>query len=685
MNTVKFWQSESTPLSVRSHYSNSLKDFLCDDADNIYNRLVSASNLYVTQEQRYAWKKEIDILKSKLNNFGSGHIFLEFTIPRMGKRVDAILIFSGMVFVIEFKVGAHKYKKADIDQCEDYALDLKDFHEGSHNLPIVPVLVATDAPSSKKYVNNNDHVFSPMLVRSTDLGKQIMKISGEYGSNTTIDAGLWESSKYHPTPTIVEAARALYAEHAVSDITHSSATAENITITTKTIEDIIHNSKTDRKKSICFVTGVPGAGKTLVGLNLAIGMKRSQGGDNVVYLSGNDSLVNVLREALARDHVDKCKQDPNIPKITKLNALHKIQPAIQMVRHFLAEYIKNKSAPSEKIIVFDEAQRAWDSQETDKFVKKIKGKDLREADLGKSQPELLIEAMNKHDDWAMIVCLVGGGQEINHNEAGLPEWFSVIRRRYQGWDVYLSHEMTDNEYLQNHNIEDMLENINPYHRPGLHLATSIRSFRSEHVSRFVKSLLDLDQVEAKKILNEMGKYQIVLTRDFSKAKEWLQKQARGSRRFGVVATAKSYRLRPHGIYAELKPDAVHWFLNSYEDTRSSFRLEYVATQFQVQGLELDWVCVAWDADLRYEKGKWEYKEFRYASWIDIKKDYRKRFLKNAYRVLLTRAREGMVIFVPEGDSEDDTRDSQFYDKTYRYLRNIGIPDLNSSCYDETQK
>ncbi len=633
--------------------------------------LVSASSYGITQEQKDAWKEEIKILKDELAKIGFGHIFLEFTIPRMGKRADAVMIFSGMIFVIEFKVGADDYPKAAVDQCMDYALDLKDFHEGSHDVPIVPILVATDAPcrddAHEKY---GDCVFKPVMACGRGLGKAITEIAREYGPCDTIDPEQWERSRYRPTPTIIEAARALYADHSASEISRSDAGAENLTTTTKTVENIINESKRLGKKSICFVTGVPGAGKTLAGLNLAILRKNNPEGDRAVYLSGNGPLIHVLQEALARDRVEKWKLNQNEPRITKSEARRKTKVFIQSVRNFLMEYIKNESAPDERVVIFDEAQRAWDRRATDKFARENNAEEI-----GMSQPELLISVMNRHNDWAVVVCLVGGGQEINHNEAGLPEWFSAIRGRYAEWDVYMSNEITDDEYLQGNNMKGMLGNINPHYLPELNLATSIRSIRSPHVSAFVKSLLDLDPTGAKRILNKMGEYPIVLTRDFGVAKKWLREQTRGGRRPGIVAAAKSYRLKPHGIYVELAIDAAHWFLNPCRDPRSSCSLEYAATEFKVQGLELDWVCIGWDADLRYVGNAWKYREFRGDKWTKINKEYKQRFLKNAYRVLLTRAREGMVIFVPEGDPEDDTRDGKFYDGTYCYLKEIGIREI----------
>lgn len=657
---------------MRAYYSDNVDVFCQTGTDAIIGTLAFYSGPNVTLEQKEAWKEEINILKDEIGSLGSGHIFLEFTIPRMGKRVDAILVFSRVIFVMEFKVGEDTYRTADKEQCEDYALDMRNFHEGSHGVPVVPILVATDAPAhANDYGMYADGFIKIVQVGKAGLGSAVVEIVRKYGSTAPFDVNKWETSKYKPTPTIIEAARALYAGHSVEDITRSESGAENLTKTTGTVTSIIDESKRLGRKSVCFVTGVPGSGKTLAGLNLTSKKQDQARAERAVFLSGNGPLIHVLQEALAQDRVSANKlermQDPNKPKVTKKCALRDTKVLIQSIGDFLDEGIRNPSAPPERIIVFDEAQRAWDHKEMDRFmIKKRAKKD------GLSQPEFLIEVMERHSGWATIVCLVGGGQEINHNEAGLPEWFSAVRRRHADWDVYLSEDITDDEYVQGNSVEGMLGGLSVNYRPELHLATSIRSFRSDLVSTFVKSVLDLDSDLAKQTLKKMDEYEIVLTRDFVKAKEWLKERAHGSERYGIVAAAKSYRLKPHGIYVELAVDAAHWFLKPPSDPRSSCSLEYAATEFKIQGLELDWACVAWDADLRHIGERWQYKEFRGDRWTNIAKAHKMKYLKNAYRVLLTRARQGMVIFVPEGDTDDNTRKTEFYDGTYCYLRDVGI-------------
>ena len=273
----------------------------------------------------------------------------------------------------------------------------------------------------------------------------------------------------------------------------------------------------------------------------------------------------------------------------------------------------------------------------------------------------------------MIVCLVGGGQEINTGEAGISEWIESLNRSFPDWHIYISSRLTDSEYGAGKVLDEVKLRSNVICKDELHLSVSMRSFRAENVSLLVKQLLDLNINEARKTLTKVAKkYPIVITRDLSKAKQWLKEQARGSERYGIVVSSQAERLKPHAIDVKSPMDPIHWFLDGKEDVRSSYYLEDVATEFDVQGLELDWACVTWDADFRYSKKGWEHWSFCGDRWKHIRKEERKNYLKNAYRVLLTRARQGMVIVVPSGNSEDPTRNPHFYDPTFEYLKEIGF-------------
>jgi len=615
--------------------------------------------------QKNAWLYEVRFLR-RVNGFDDAYVLFEYTIPRMGKRVDTVLIHLGTVFVVEFKVGQSIYHQSDLEQVLDYSLDLKNFHHASHDVPIVPILLATEAPSFENDLSiYSDQIWSPLRANPTTFGT-LIKQALYRSSNRRIDPISWESSEYRPTPTIIEAAQALYRGHGVKEISRSDAA--NLGETTDAISRIIDQAKTLQKKAICFLTGVPGAGKTLAGLNLATERQRLDQNEHAVFLSGNGPLVHVLQEALAR-------YEASDEGIRKSEALSRTRAFIQNIHHFRDDALTSGNPPVEKVAIFDEAQRAWTLEQTRRFMAQKKGV----PDFAKSEPEFLIEIMDRHQDWAVIICLVGGGQEINTGEAGLPEWFRTLGARFSHWDVHISDRLTEYEFGRGDNL---YTEINPNKLKAdsrLHLATSIRSFRSEKLSSFIKALLDLDVETARGLKKDLdGKYPIVLTRDLAKAKSWIRSQARGSERFGLVASSGGHRLRPSGITVKVKVDPVHWFLNPPTDVRSSYYLEEAATEFDIQGLELDWTVVGWDGDLRYDGSTWQYSSFRGTEWQEIGDPIRRFYLKNAYRVLLTRARQGMVIFIPEGDPLDLTREPVYYDGTYRYLRELGIVDIGET-------
>ena len=477
----------------------------------------------------------------------------------------------------------------------------------------------------------------------------------------------YAAGAYHPTPTIIEAAISLYNNHTVKEITRGDAGAINLTKTTKSISDVIEDSKFSKKKSICFVTGVPGAGKTLVGLNIATMHMEKEDGHSSVYLSGNGPLVAILQEALTRDKVKREKEKG--VKISLSEARQPVKLFIQNIHHYRDEYVRNKEAPYDHVAIFDEAQRAWNKEMTVKFMKNKKG----HSDFEYSEPEFLISCLNRHLDWAVIVCLVGGGQEINTGEAGISEWLKAIKSMYMDWDVYVSPNLTDSEYSAVETIKTLEQTCNVIYNEDLHLSVSMRSFRSENLSQFVKSLLDIDYTKAKELYSLLkDNYPIVLTRDLIKAKLWLKSKARGSERYGIVVSSQAERLKPLAIDVKSPIDPVHWFLDEKDDVRSSFFLEAVATEFDVQGLELDWACITWDGDLRFSPEGWKSFSFKGNKWQNINKEERKQYQINAYRVLLTRARQGMVIVVPEGNSEDHTRKQEYYNSTYVYLKGLGI-------------
>jgi len=654
-------------LITRSYYAATLQDFFLEKPETILGQLAAHHQHDLEPLQRNAWLKQIGILQNQLADLESGHIFFEFGIPRMGKRADTIIVYAGVVFVVEFKVGAAHYLSADVNQAVDYALDLKHFHEGSHSACVVPMLVATQAPHNNNTLTLSDDLLANcQLANSDNIGALVNVCIAKLPKQSVIDANAWAAARYKPTPTIVQAAQALYRGHDVKVISRSDAGAKNLTETANTLANIIDHSKRLNQKSICFVTGVPGAGKTLAGLNITTNRMRSDEDEHAVFLSGNGPLVAVLREALARDEVTR-------EGISKSIAMQNASAFIQNIHHFRDDNLGPESPPVEKVVVFDEAQRAWDREQTSGFMKQKKGL----VDFDQSEPEFLVHVMDRHKGWCVVIALIGGGQEINTGEAGLPEWFSALRRKFRDWHVYYSDIMDSDEYILGGTLKKQLEGLIVEANSGLHLGVSVRSFRAEKLSVFIHYLISNQPNEAKTIFNEISQdYPIRITRDIDAAKAWVRSKARGGELFGMLASSKAGRLKPYGIHVKAKISPGQWFLNGPSDVRSCQYLEDIGTEFDVQGLELDWCIVGWDADLRYQQGEWQHYSFKGTKWQSIKQGQRQQYLANAYRVLLTRARQGFIIFVPFGSKDDMTRPAAFYDETYTYLSECGIPSID---------
>ena len=652
--------------NLRSYYSASIADFLRQSDREILG-IIHANDISAetTIQQSNTWESEITILKDQLRAFSDGRIIFEYTIPRMGKRVDTVVLYRNIVFLLEFKVGDSEYRESTYDQVYDYALDLRNFQKESHDKLIACLMISTRAPEKPCIISERNHIIEPIRCNANNISTAIESVAAQY-DEPAFDYEAWENSEYLPTPTIVEAAQALYRGHNVHDITRSDAGAENLTVTTAEINRIIDYSKANHRKSICFVTGVPGAGKTLVGLNLAIQRSDAAAGEHAVFLSGNFPLVTVLQEALARDKVEQEKQAGR--KLSKSNALRSTSAFIQIIHKYRDSFVGNDHVPPERVAIFDEAQRAWTEDMIAKFMQTKKGV----ANFEYSEPEFLISTMDRHQDWAVIICLVGGGQEINTGEAGLPEWFDSLRRAFPHWDVYITPQLNDEEYRREREWDDMISDLQIHENADLHLATSVRSFRTPDLAAFVKAVLDVDTDAAKELYSRIkDKYPIVLTRDLNKAKAWVREQCQGTTRYGLLASSGALRLKPEGIFVKNEISVANWFLNGKDDVRSSYYLEDVVSEFDIQGLELDYSIVAWDADFRFDGDQWTYNNFVGNRWMNVNSEDRKLYLKNAYRVLLTRARQGMVIFIPEGSDTNGTRKREWYDMMYEYLVELG--------------
>lgn len=703
----------------RCLYNATFREFLDQSSLEILGTIHNnyhGGSLTTTDE---AWKGEIDIMQQVLQPWKeeNAQIIFEYDIPRLGKRIDVVLLLRGIIFCLEFKVGQKDALQADVEQVMDYALDLKNFHRFSHDKVIVPILVPTKhatATTEFKPSVYEDQIYNPLISGEERLQEVIISILNDAKATNEGVIDNWTISPYTPTPTIIEAARALYENHSVEEIIRHEADDVYTDRTINYILKVIESSKAEKKKSICFVTGVPGAGKTLVGLDVAIKQTYKDGEmdkeNGAVYLSGNGPLVAVLTEALARDNYKKCAAKGERKNLSE--ARREVSEFIQIIHRYRDNMLAKIKNPVENgvveidpekaihlehtgygevehVAIFDEAQRSWTHKRIADYLKRggTYGNKLKVPNFPLSEAEFLIWSLDQREDWAVIVCLVGGGQEINTGEAGITEWIKALNSMFKHWDVYISDKLTDVEYAEGR-VNELLEgNDKVTFAKDLHLAVSLRSFRAETLSEFVQSMLAFrqDAAELYKDVAERG-YPIVLTRDMDAARAWLRKQARGTQQTGVLVTKVAARFKPLAVHILPQDDdnAVHWFLEDKTDIRSSNYLEDAATEIQVQGLELDYACVLWDADMRYENGAWGFYKFNGKNkWNPENNEENQKYMLNAYRVLMTRARQGIVICIPKGNDrltpegfpEDPTRLPEFYDSTYEYLKSLGIKEI----------
>lgn len=649
-------------------YAAKICDFLSMSKSEIVGALTIQTGKAGFQDQKRqlidSWTIEVEILweafaqlDKKLQE--SWGILLEYPIPRREKRIDAVLLASGIIFVIEFKTHAIKINKQDIEQVEDYCLDLRDFHNESINRNIVPVLLVehlrNEVDSTIEFSNQISQV---AILGRQNLGGFIMGVCLQYHDFISIDFTKWNDGIYSPTPTIIEAAQLLYARGNVLEISRSHAGIENLTATTDTVKKAIQYASQNSKKAICFITGVPGSGKTLAGLNIVHNMALHSGGDIGAFLSGNGPLIHVLREALARDQNKR-------ERIKLQESRRQVKTFIQNVHEFLDAYFNNKTrVPPDHIIVFDEAQRAWNKEQA-----------KRKFDRDFSEPEMILEIMDRHLDWAVVVALVGGGQEINSGEAGLTEWGRNLKEKFSHWEVFISHELLEGTHATGGMtlFDKKPKNLNIKEEDNLHLKVSLRSYKAEKLSEWVAEVINHNPNPAKEIFGRfLQEYPIFLTRDLDRAREWLQGECRGTRRAGLVCSSGALRQRRYGIDPKAEIEVEKWFLEPKEDVRSSSFLELALTEFGIQGLELDYACLCWDADLRSVKDHWDFYKFIGTKWQKVRSETNQQYLKNKYRVLLTRAREGLIIFVPRGDEADITRQPPWYNDIVEYLENCGV-------------
>ena len=711
---------------TRCLYHATIHEFLQQSPEALLGTFVNNYHGVAMTTTNEAWADEIHIMQETLQPWKDedGQVIFEYDIPRLGKRIDVVLLFRGLIFCLEFKVGEREMLQSNIEQVLDYALDLKNFHLLSQNRTIVPILIPTRFQSSSNEFRPSvydDSIYNPLVTGANGLQQLIADVLAHAGA-TAPDPSLgadWIISPYSPTPTIIEAAKRLYENHSVEDITRHEADKVSTDRTIAYILDVIKTSREKGEKSICFVTGVPGAGKTLVGLDVAVKQSYQNGeklseDEGAVYLSGNGPLVAVLTEALAIDNQKKSQARGE--KKNRSDSRREVGKFIQIIHRYRDNMLAKLKTPIENgvleidpkkaiklakagygevehVAIFDEAQRSWTHKRLADYLKRggTYGNKLKIQNFPYSEAAFLIWSLDQREDWATIVCLVGGGQEINTGEAGISEWIKALNEKFTHWKIYISDKLTEAEYAEGRVNELLAGNDKVTFSPELHLGVSLRSFRAENLSAFVHALLSFNPDIAALYDTIKAHYPIVLTRDMAKARAWLRKHTRGSQRSGVLVSKTAARFKPLvvDVLGQGDENAVHWFLMDKTDIRSSNYLEDAATEIQVQGLELDYTCVLWDADLRCENGRWRYFNFNgRTAWREEAGQTessleRRKYMLNAYRVLLTRARIGMVICVPEGNSnktvdgfpEDATRLPEFYNGTYKYLKSIGLGEM----------
>ena len=655
--------------STKAFFASTVEQFLESNPDNLIGTLatrVSTEHSGDEFQQIRAWRSQILILRQVFLSIDEQSlewgILLEYPLLRLGRRIDTVLLIKGWVISLEFKIGAKAFSTSDVDQAVDYALCLRDFHAASKKRQIVPLLCAEHAPTGTctHELNFLEDVSNCILTNAANLSAALT-VAACCATGEQIQWSTFNSASYNPTPDIVTAARSLYAGHSVQDIGRADASGEAIARTSNRLAELVELARLERKKIVCFVTGEPGSGKTLLGLNLVLtGTSGRVAGEPAALLSGNRPLVYVLQEAIAEDAKARIG-------ITKKEAQRQAQQALQTLLGYLKDHQDPKSNPPEHVIVFDEAQRAWDAETGLKLLD-------REA----SEPQLFLEIMGRLS-WACLVCLVGPGQEINRGEGGLPLWAHAIANA-EGWSGYASEAaLHDRAGLQGLGHAFDIRELDLHLDPSLHLETNLRAYRSSLYGRWVEALLIGRIEDAAAIAASMQHPPAYVARDLATLRAWLKTRQRGGHRVGLLASSSATRLIADGIpqspMSNQLQQVVHWFLRPTGDYRSSNALEVPLSEFVCQGLEIDYAGVCWGNDLIWRDHQWLPRKMRAPSWSRVKNPETRQHRINAYRVLLTRARAGMAILVPTGDAEDSTRSPTDFEQVACVLRQAGCADI----------
>jgi hypothetical protein len=540
----------------------------------------------------------------------------------------------------------------------------------------VPVLVTNEAATPNLIDLNQQEFFpqlssywiTPVLRSSWD---QLPALLLEIARHATgqLQPAAWESSPYFPVPSIIDAAIALRSGLSIREIAHSEASEHEIQEVCAVVQTSVNQARAEHHHAICFLTGVPGSGKTLVGLSLAHSIENRAA--DIHFMSGNGPLVQVLQHLFTQQSRREGASTPE----AKTQAKTLIENVHVFARYHTED---NLGIPSNHAIIFDEAQRAWN-----------RAQNLKKFKRDYSEPEMLLSIMERHPDWAVVIALVGGGQEINDGEAGLEEWGRALvdAQRNKPWRIYASPEVLEGgASTAGHRLFDQTAHHPDIHTSNsLHLRTSNRSLRAEHLATWVNHVLDGDATSAA-ALDVTQRFPIFLSRDLVETRRTLREQHKGVSRYGLVGSSGAARLRAEG----LEPNSTfhadypweHWYLAPETDLRSSYQCEVFATEFEIQGLELDWIGLCWGGDFVWHPHhQWQLRKLHPAAipkWNLIKNADRQTYRRNAYRVLLTRARQGMVLFVPRGNPTDPTNSPAEFNATANYLLRCGVTPLPST-------
>ena len=665
----------------RTYFESTIEDFVFHHSPaDIVNFLVESdesAEVYKLHLQKGAWINQISILKQYLKD-KSGYVIFEYVLSRVNMRIDVVLLMGGVVYSLEFKNNETEFLPEDIDQAGGYGYALKNFYEVNRDRYVVPILIATKAPDSECSEGADigiDKLFSLFKANTKKMEQYIDLIRSKYSSEeifTEEDFNNWVNSPFKPNPTIIQSARSIYLNNKVDEFYKFDAGEENLKVTELTVESIVKEAERDKKKIICFVSGVPGAGKTLVGLDLAGKTKNNSEQPKAVFFSGNGPLINVLTEALGRDAYNNNRDKyPN-----KNRAVNDVKCFIQDLHAFKQDIISTKKKViDENVLIFDEAQRVWDEEQLQKWLTK---KGASKSFYGLSEADLLLNTLD-NKDWGVIVALVGLGQDIHTGENGLGLWFKSLLEKHLEWDIRISKEIFEQNADNLKEYKDkLLKCPRVKEDSGLYLKTCIRTPRAKNLSEFIEAVLSNDPAKAREVMAKFDNYPICITRDLKRAELFVSTNAMRKERYGKLCSSNSKIL---GRYSRLFDNIDNWHFANWmldDNTRdSSNSLNYAASEFNIQGLEIDWSLLGWDMDMYYSNGEWHEQRMLTPKRFVESTDVQKKHILNSYRVLLSRARKGMVIYIPYKNEYPDIYGlSKYFDSTYDYLKSCGIKDLD---------